>query len=124
MPRGNITVETLVATIIVYNKLNMSHVNNVDQCILRAVNNMISQKQLTIIIFFRGWWCPACRIHLSQVEKIKLQLHNKNVGVIGVTSQSEKNGSISALALLFCHPRERGELRRYYRRGRAQAGGF
>lgn len=72
----------------------MSRVNNKDDYLIRMVDNIITQKDLTLIIFFRGWWCPACRTHLSQVETIKDKLDKKNVGIIGITSQSEKNGNI------------------------------
>ena len=65
-----------------------------DEYLLKFVGNIINQNHLTIFIFFRGWWCPACRQHLQQIELIKNRLYDKGVGLVAVSSQSEKNGSI------------------------------
>jgi peroxiredoxin len=71
----------------------MSRVNNIDEYTIQIVNNVIQQHHLTCLIFFRGWWCPACRAHLRQVESVKHILDKKDVGIVAITSQSEGNGN-------------------------------
>lgn len=67
---------------------------NKDEYLLKFVENIISRNHLTVFVFFRGWWCPACRKHLQEIESIKDRLHEKHVALVGISSQSEENGSL------------------------------
>lgn len=71
-----------------------SRARSKDEYMLKFVGTVVNQNLLTIFIFFRGWWCPACRQHLKQIESIRNQLYDKGVGVVAISSQSERNGSI------------------------------
>lgn len=39
----------------------------------------------TILIFYRGGWCPYCNIHLSQIQGVKSDLNAMGFNLIGVS---------------------------------------
>lgn len=45
----------------------------------------------TVLIFYRGGWCPFCNRHLAEVAQVEGDLHNMGYQVIGISpDQPEK----------------------------------
>lgn len=57
--------------------LKDSNGNNVE--LLKTVS-----EKPTILIFFRGGWCPYCNLHLSELEKIEKELLDLGYQIIAV----------------------------------------
>lgn len=56
---------------------------------------VLAANSLTAVVFFRGWWCPACREHLQQLDAALDDFAASSFGIIAVTSQPETDGSIA-----------------------------
>lgn len=39
----------------------------------------------TLLIFYRGGWCPYCNTHLSQLAEIEAQLYDMGVQIVGIS---------------------------------------
>lgn len=48
------------------------------------LNKAIKEKP-TIIIFYRGGWCPYCNMHLGQLQKIESQLIQSGYQIIAIS---------------------------------------
>lgn len=59
------------------------------------LDETLSKYSLTAVVFFRGWWCPACREHLQQLDKALDDFADSCFGIIAVTSQPENDGPIA-----------------------------
>ncbi|TDE18036.1 peroxiredoxin family protein [Dyadobacter psychrotolerans] len=55
-----------------------------------SLNEAVS-KSLTILIFYRGGWCPYCSKQLSGIQLIEKDLHQMGYQVIAVSTDSPKN---------------------------------
>ena len=44
----------------------------------------------TLIVFYRGDHCPICRVYLRDLAKTQEKFQERNIGVIAVSSNSEK----------------------------------
>ena len=64
----------------------------------------------TLLIFFRGGWCPYCNLHLSEVQKIEPELTKLGIQVLALSpdkhelikKNTEKN-KLSYLLLSLIH---------------------
>jgi peroxiredoxin len=52
-----------------------------------ALENILENK-ITVIIFYRGSWCPFCNTHLSDLQGIEKSLKKKEVQLIAITPES------------------------------------
>ena len=59
------------------------------------LDEMLSKSALTAGVFFRGWWCPACREHLQQLDAALDHFAASSFGIIAVTSQPTTDGPIA-----------------------------
>lgn len=41
--------------------------------------------QPTLVIFYRGGWCPYCNLHLAELRKLEAPLKEKGVQIIAIT---------------------------------------
>lgn len=48
------------------------------------LQDLVSQKQ-SLIIFYRGGWCPYCNTHLSQLAEIEEQLYDMGIQILAVS---------------------------------------
>lgn len=48
------------------------------------LQNLVSQKP-TLLIFYRGGWCPYCNTHLSQLAEIEEQLYDMGIQILAVS---------------------------------------
>lgn len=48
------------------------------------------KKQKTLIIFYRGGWCPFCNRHLADLQDIVEPLHKKGIKIIAISPDSQK----------------------------------
>ena len=48
------------------------------------LRNLVSQKP-TLLIFYRGGWCPYCNAHLSQLAEIEEQLYDMGIQILAVS---------------------------------------
>lgn len=39
----------------------------------------------TLLIFYRGGWCPYCNTHLSQLAEIENQLYDMGIQIVGIS---------------------------------------
>ncbi len=42
-------------------------------------------KQLTILIFYRGGWCPYCNLQLGQIQTIEMQLRQLGYQILAIS---------------------------------------
>lgn len=49
------------------------------------LNNIVSEN-ISLIVFYRGGWCPYCNGQLSQLANIEDELKNRNVQIIGIST--------------------------------------
>ncbi len=59
------------------------------------LDELLSKHSLTAVVFFRGWWCPACREHLQQLDAALGSFVERSFGIIAVTSQPTSDGAIA-----------------------------
>ena len=45
----------------------------------------LTQKQPTLLIFYRGSWCPYCNAHLGQLAKIEPQLIKMGIQIVAIS---------------------------------------
>lgn len=41
--------------------------------------------QPTLVIFYRGGWCPYCNLHLAELRKLEAPLKEKGIQIIAIT---------------------------------------
>lgn len=58
--------------------------------------NTTFAKKPTILIFYRGGWCPYCNLHLSEIQKIEQKLIDLGYQIIAISPDLPENlqGSI------------------------------
>ncbi|PZD77748.1 peroxiredoxin-like family protein [Mesonia sp. K7] len=49
------------------------------------------QESPLVVIFYRGYWCPACNQHLATFEKELESLKEADVSLLAITPESEEN---------------------------------
>lgn len=55
----------------------------------------IVKKKRTILLFYRGGWCPYCNAHLSAVGQLEEEIRNLNYQIIGISPDSPEKLSAS-----------------------------
>ena len=48
--------------------------------------NFATAKKPTLLIFYRGGWCPYCNVHLGQLQSIETQLTKMGVQIVAVSA--------------------------------------
>lgn len=48
------------------------------------LHKLVSENN-TLIIFYRGGWCPFCNTQLSQISNIEHELYNKDIQIIAIS---------------------------------------
>jgi peroxiredoxin len=48
------------------------------------LRNLVSQKP-SLVIFYRGGWCPYCNTHLSQLAEIEEQLYDMGIQILALS---------------------------------------
>lgn len=54
------------------------------------VFNIIKNKP-TVLLFYRGGWCPFCNLHLSEIQGIQNEIVNLGYQIIAVSPDSPEN---------------------------------
>jgi peroxiredoxin len=54
------------------------------------LNTLVSQKP-TILVFYRGGWCPYCSKQLAGLQEIEQDLRNRGYQIIAVSTDSPEN---------------------------------
>lgn len=52
---------------------------------LVSLNTLVSEKP-TILIFYRGGWCPYCNVHLSKLQEIESELLELGYQIIAISA--------------------------------------
>lgn len=55
-----------------------------------AFNSILNDKP-TLLIFYRGGWCPYCNAHLAELDKIESQILELGYQIIAVSPDAPKN---------------------------------
>ncbi len=58
--------------------------------ILTDVNKLVA-KEPTILVFYRGGWCPYCSLQLSGLQEIKQSLDEMGYHLVAVSTDSPEN---------------------------------
>ncbi len=45
-------------------------------------------ENMTVLVFYRGGWCPYCNVHLADLARIEPLLAKQNVKIIGISPDS------------------------------------
>lgn len=48
------------------------------------LRNLISEKP-TLLIFYRGGWCPYCNTHLSQLAEVEEELYDMGIQILAIS---------------------------------------
>ena len=48
------------------------------------LQDLVSEKP-TLLIFYRGGWCPYCNTHLSQLVEIENRLYDMGIQIVGIS---------------------------------------
>lgn len=54
------------------------------------LNDIILEKN-TVIIFYRGGWCPYCNIHLAELAQSEEEIRNQDFQIIGISPDDVVN---------------------------------
>lgn len=57
---------------------------------VKNVLNIISEKP-TVLLFYRGGWCPFCNLHLSEIQGVQNDIVNLGYQIIAVSPDSPEN---------------------------------
>jgi peroxiredoxin len=57
---------------------------------VKNVFNIISEKP-TVLLFYRGGWCPYCNLHLSEIQGVQDDVVNLGYQIIAVSPDSPEN---------------------------------
>ncbi len=55
-----------------------------------SLNEIISGKQ-TVLIFYRGGWCPYCNLHLAELQSIEQQMLAAGYQIIAISPDSPES---------------------------------
>lgn len=66
------------------------HFEGVDQNGESVKLSSIIQQGPVVLFFYRGYWCPFCNAHLSQLEDSLQMIEDKGANVIAVTPEQDK----------------------------------
>ncbi len=55
-----------------------------------SLNELISRKQ-TVLVFYRGGWCPYCNTHLSELQSIEEKILGAGYQIVAVSPDSPGN---------------------------------
>jgi peroxiredoxin len=56
--------------------------------------HIISRKP-TVLIFYRGGWCPYCNVHLAELQAIEKEILNLGYQIVAISPDSPENLSVS-----------------------------
>jgi peroxiredoxin len=51
----------------------------------------VTKKKPTVLIFYRGGWCPYCNLHLSELQTIETDILKLGYQIVAVSPDSPKN---------------------------------
>jgi len=51
----------------------------------------IIEEKPTILLFYRGGWCPYCNAHLSEIREVEAEIINLGYQLIGISPDSPEN---------------------------------
>lgn len=51
----------------------------------------IIEEKPTILLFYRGGWCPYCNAHLSEIQEVEAEIINLGYQLIGISPDSPEN---------------------------------
>ncbi len=51
----------------------------------------IIRKKPTVLLFYRGGWCPFCNLHLSEIQSVQNEIVNLGYQIIAVSPDSPEN---------------------------------
>ena len=55
-----------------------------------SLNDIISKEQ-TLLIFYRGGWCPYCNLHLAELQSIESEILKSGFNIIAISPDSPDN---------------------------------
>jgi len=55
----------------------------------------VIKNQKAVVIFYRGGWCPYCNLHLSELQKIEVQLIEIGYKIIAISMDTPENLSLT-----------------------------
>ena len=56
----------------------------------QSVLNIIGEKP-TVLLFYRGGWCPFCNLHLSEIQEAQSEIVNLGYQIIAISPDSPEN---------------------------------
>lgn len=59
----------------------------------RSVKNVLNiiREKPTVLLFYRGGWCPFCNLHLSEIQGVQNEIVNLGYQIIAVSPDSPEN---------------------------------
>ncbi len=57
----------------------------------KQTTRSIFSKNSTVLLFYRGGWCPYCNLHLSEIQKVENQVVALGYQIVAVSPDSPKN---------------------------------
>jgi peroxiredoxin len=51
----------------------------------------VIKKQPTVLLFYRGGWCPYCTAHLSEIQKVEDEIINLGYQIVAISPDSPEN---------------------------------
>ena len=71
-------------------EINLKTINGADESILSIIH-----KKPTVILFYRGGWCPYCNTHLAEIQDIETDIIDLGYQIIAISPDSPKNLMVS-----------------------------
>jgi len=80
---------TDVSPLLISEKIPVATLKSVDGIAVDLAKMLASQK--TILVFYRGGWCPYCNMHLAALNEAEKELLSLGYQIIAVSPDSPKN---------------------------------
>lgn len=54
------------------------------------IGDIVAQKP-TVLLIYRGGWCPYCNLHLSDIQNIEKDIRNKGYQIVAISPDAPQN---------------------------------
>ncbi|MCD0466918.1 peroxiredoxin-like family protein [Flavobacterium sp. ENC] len=85
---------TDVAPLLIGEKIPNSTLKSSDNAAV-SLSELISKKK-TVLVFYRGGWCPYCNLHLAALAEAEKQILDLGYQIVAVSPDSPENLKITA----------------------------
>ncbi|RUT70517.1 AhpC/TSA family protein [Flavobacterium cupreum] len=85
---------TDIAPLLIGEKIPNSTLKSSDNATV-SLSELISKKK-TVLVFYRGGWCPYCNLHLSALAEAEKQILDLGYQIVAVSPDSPENLKVTA----------------------------